>query len=165
MGRIDNLVRLKTSTNNGDGSLLSEEEYSRQRFELLKEKSHLEESLQNTGGRLEKWLTLAEETFEFASTARNRFATGDGMVKKQILMTIGSNLILTDKRLSIEAKKPFSLLENSFIASGLKKEEIEPRNDEIPQRQNGATHEPNLRLLPDLESNQNSCFQRAVSYL
>jgi site-specific DNA recombinase len=36
--RIDNLVKLKTSPGNTDGSQLSDEEYGRQRVELLKEK-------------------------------------------------------------------------------------------------------------------------------
>ena len=143
--RIDNMVKLKTSPGNQDGSLLSEEEYSRQRFELLKEKSNLEESLQDTGDRVEKWLNLAEQTFEFACTARNRFATGDAMTKKQILMTIGSNLILRDKKLLIEAKKPFLILEKSLSASELEKVPIEPEMDEMPQGQKGENRTIRLR--------------------
>ncbi len=151
--RIDNMVRLKTSPNNGDGSLLTEEEYSRQRAELLKEKSSLEESFQDTGNRLEKWLDLAEQTFEFAATARNRFATGDAVTKKQILMTIGSNLILRDKKLIIEATKPFLILEKSMSASGSDKESFEPETTETPKGRKGGDRSLCLSLRNRRDSN------------
>jgi hypothetical protein len=47
--RIDNMVKLKTSPGNTDGSLLSDDEYGRQRFTLLKEKAALEELLNDAG--------------------------------------------------------------------------------------------------------------------
>lgn len=112
--RIDNIVRLKTSPQNTDGGLLSDEEYGRQRFQLLKEKARLEEFLQDTGHRVEHWVDLAEKTFEFACLAREWFAKGDLKVKKEILSAIGSNLTLRDKKLCIEAKNPFLILEKSL---------------------------------------------------
>ena len=50
--RIDNMVKLKTSGGNTDGSLLSDEEYGRQRSDLLKEKAALEELLADAGHRV-----------------------------------------------------------------------------------------------------------------
>jgi TnpA family transposase len=41
LGQIDNLVKLKTSSSNSDGSLLSDEEYGKKRFLLLKDKASL----------------------------------------------------------------------------------------------------------------------------
>jgi site-specific DNA recombinase len=144
--RIDNLVRLKTSPNNADGSLLSDTEYAKQRSDILREKAALEELLNDTGHRVEQWLKLSEHTFEFVSTVRARFAEGDIKTKKEILSTIGSNLILKDKKLSIEAKKPFFILGNS--RSGYKYEniEIEPENIGLLQRQKEA----NASLSPTL---------------
>jgi site-specific DNA recombinase len=144
--RIDNLVRLKTSPGNADGSLLSDVEYGRQRLALLKEKSVLEELLRDTGDRVQKWLVLAEQTFEFAGTVRTRFAKGDTGTKKEILTTIGSNLVLKDKMLSIEARKPFSLLETSPTPSGSEFDLIEPRNILATKGSNQA-HEPSRLLL------------------
>ncbi len=92
LGRIDNLVKLKTSLNNTDGSLLSDSEYGQQRLALLKEKAALEELLCGAGLRAEQWMTRAENVFEFACRARERFAEGNSMTKKEILTTIGSNL-------------------------------------------------------------------------
>jgi hypothetical protein len=123
--RIDNLVKLKTSPDNGDGSLLSDDEYGRQRNQLLKEKAALEEMLNDAGHRIEQWLKLSEQTFEFACTVRERFAKGDTNIKKQILSTVGSNLILKDKILSIEAKKPFFILENYLSGKESQIAEIE----------------------------------------
>jgi len=86
--RIDNLVRLKTATQNANGSLLSDEEYKRQRTALLQEKASLEELLKDAGHRVERWLQLSENVFAFACRARERFAKGNPMTKRAILVTI-----------------------------------------------------------------------------
>lgn len=130
--QIDNLVKLKTSSENADGSLLSDEEYSRQRMDLLKEKSRLEELFQDTGHRVEKWLESSEKIFEFACLARARFAKGDFQTKKEILVAIGSNLVLKDKILLIEALKPFQILETASSP-------CEDENRVIEPKQNGST--------------------------
>ena len=106
----------------------------------------MEELLNDAGHRVEQWLKLSEHTFEFASTARARFAEGDIKTKKEILATIGSNLILKDKKLSIEAKKPFFILENSRSGYECENIEIEPENIRLPQRQKEA----NASLSPTL---------------
>jgi site-specific DNA recombinase len=149
--RIDNLVKLKTAPGNADGSQLSDEEYGRQRVALLKEKAAIEEMLRDAGHRVEQWLDLSEKTFEFACVARTRFAKGDSKAKKEILLTIGSNLTLKGKKLNIEAKKPFLLLENSLSGSEPKKEQIEPENHGLPQRQKVETKSNILGRLGDLD--------------
>ena len=125
--RIDNLVKLKTSPQNVDGSLLSDEEYGRQRFQLLKEKARLEEFLQDTGHRVEHWMELAEGTFKFACSAREWFAKGELKVKKEILTAIGSNLTLKDKKFCIEAKNPFLILEKSLLRTPAVQVRFEPQ--------------------------------------
>jgi DNA invertase Pin-like site-specific DNA recombinase len=139
LSEIDNLVKLKTSSSNADGSLLSDAEYGRQRFHLLKEKASLEELLRDSGHRVEQWLDLSEKTFEFACTARSRFAHGDSKTKKEILMTIGSNLILKDKKLWFEARKPFFSLEHSLSADEPGIDAIEPEINGLSQGHKGTT--------------------------
>ena len=112
--QIDSLLNLKTSTGNKDGILLSDTEYAQRRGKLLKEKAALEELLNDAGHRAKQQLKMSEQTFEFACTVQERFVKGDPKTKKEILATIGSNLILKDKRLIIEAKKPFFILENTL---------------------------------------------------
>jgi DNA invertase Pin-like site-specific DNA recombinase len=126
--RIDNLVTLKTAPHNADGCLLSDEEYGLQRMGLLKKKAALEETLQDAGHLVEKCLERSEKSFDFACTARNRFANGDCETKKEILAAMGSNLILKDKMLSIQALKPFLILETTFHGHDTSNEPIEPEN-------------------------------------
>ena len=108
--KLDNLLQLKISPANSNGSLLSDEEYFRQKAELLKEKTRLEEILNNAEERSEQWLDICEKTFNFACHARFWFQNGTPEEKSRILQTLGSNLILKDKKLLIELKKPFTLI-------------------------------------------------------
>ena len=151
LGRIDNMIKLKTSSGNADGSLLSDEEYGRQRLELLKEKAGLEELLRDAGHRVEQWLKLSEQTFNFACAVRERFAKGDPKTKKQILLAIGSNLTLKDKTLRIVAKEPFFILEKSLSSDEHRNGPIESENVRLPQGQKDANTSPRARLLGDLD--------------
>lgn len=149
--QIDSLVRLKTSSGNSDGSLLSDEEYGRQRVELLKEKAALEELLQDAGHRVNQWMKLTEQTFEFACTVRERFAKGDAKIKKEILAAIGSNLTLKDKILSIEARKPFFILGNSVSGENSETSPIEPENIGLPPERNDASTSLGPNVLGGLD--------------
>lgn len=130
--QIDNLLRLKLSPSNTDGSLLSDEEYGKQKARLLAEKVRLEEKLRDTEHHVEHWLDIAEKTFMFACHAREWFMRGTLEDKRQILMAIGSNLVLKDKKLRIEATKPFFIL-----AAGLKS--VHQENGAFEPLKNGAT--------------------------
>jgi DNA invertase Pin-like site-specific DNA recombinase len=141
---IDNLVKLKTSPSNADGSRLSDEEYGQRRGKLLKEKAALEKLLNNADHRMEQPLKLSEQTFEFAYIVQERFAKGDPKTKKEILTTVGSNLILKDKMLLIEARKPFVILGNTLSPAMPVIPPIEPEKTEAAQWQNT----PSLFLSP-----------------
>ena len=78
---------------------------------MKKEKTKLEELLNDTGDRVNKWLEVAEKTFAFAEKAKERFENGTLEEKREILAALGSNLILKDKKLSISIQKPLLLLE------------------------------------------------------
>ena len=151
LGRLDNLIKLKTSSGNADGNLLSDEEYGKQRLGLLKEKASLEELLRDAGHRVEQWLKLSEQTFDYACTARDRFVKGDPKTKKEILLAIGSNLTFKDKKLCIEAKKPFFLLEKSLNSDERQNGPLEPDNVALPQEQKEENASPRPRLLGDLD--------------
>ena len=151
LGRIDNLIRLKTNPGNADGRLLSDEEYGRQRAELLLEKSELEKSFRDGGHRSEEGLHLSEKTFDFACSARSRFARGDAKTKKAILTTVGANLTLNDKKLCIEARKPFVLIKESMSHDEAKNEPLEPKNTELQYSQKGPFPVSRPRLLGDVD--------------
>lgn len=134
--RLDSLVKLKTSPSNLDGSLLSDSEYAQQRTELLHEKARFEELFNAEGNDVDYALKQSEEVFRFACSVQKRFADGDSAAKKQILSTLASNLTLMDKKLKIEAVKPYSLIElsRSGDEDGIKP--IEPKKNVVPQRRN-----------------------------
>lgn len=110
LAQLENLLTLKTSPANRDGSLLSDEEYARRRGKLLKEKATLESGLSGAAADLEKPLSLSEQLFEFACKVQEKFTKGGPEVKKQILDAVSSNLTLKNKILLIEARKPFGIL-------------------------------------------------------
>ena len=134
--QIDNLVSLKTSSANIDGSLLSDEEYSRRRSELLKDKALMEALLASAGPQVDKQLALSVATFEFACAAQERFSNGDAMTKREMLSSIGSNLILKDKKLWIEARKPFFIIENVLTSQLPITDSIEPTLSVVKQSSN-----------------------------
>lgn len=146
--QINNLIQLKTSAANTNGNLLSDEEYSQRRNELLKEKAALE-SLANTAN--DQPLRLSSALFEFAATVQRRFSEGDVHTKKEILMTIVSNLVLKDKKLLIEARNPFFIMGNMLSPEADKIHAIEPKNEQTPSGQNllSPLQRPQLRGLRD----------------
>lgn len=111
--RIDNLVKLKISPQNSDGSLLSDAEFKSQKEALMKEKASLEERLNDTGDRISKWVELSEKTFNFACYARYWFENGDLQTKRQIFSALGSNLILEDKIVRVDLEKPLKFIEEA----------------------------------------------------
>jgi len=135
--RLDNLVALKTSPANSDGSLLSDQEYGRDRLKLLTEKAALEAYFKKPGQMAEQALALSQKTFEFAQAVRERFAKGNPKTKKEILTTVGSNLTLAARKLSIQARKPFSIIETGLADDPTTRNPIEPEITEDPQEQNG----------------------------
>ena len=63
----------------------------------MKEKVRLQELLNDTDNRVNKWLEIAEQVFDFAQDARRKFESGTLEEKRQILICLGSNFILKDK--------------------------------------------------------------------
>ncbi|HUD06216.1 MAG TPA: recombinase zinc beta ribbon domain-containing protein, partial [Candidatus Saccharimonadales bacterium] len=93
--RLDKLVDMRT------GGLIDDTEYKQQKERLKQEISEVKESLQGTEQRAESWLELTEKAFDFATYARIRFKDGDIKTKREILTTLGQNLILKDNKLQI----------------------------------------------------------------
>jgi len=89
--------------------LISDEEFSERRQTLQAEELRLREGKACAGQAYEP-LEPLDDLFLFRNKATKWFSQGDDRVKRQILKTVSSNLILEDRILSIEAAKPFSEL-------------------------------------------------------
>jgi site-specific DNA recombinase len=127
--KLDNLLQLKISPLNTDGSMLSDQEYAKRKANLVEEKIRLEELLNDTGHRVDNWLDIAEKTFNFACNARIWFAKGSNEEKGQILQMIGSNLTLKDKKLCIQASKTLALIEKVVRDIPQTRGTFEPKNN------------------------------------
>jgi len=125
--KLDNLFQLKISPLNSNGSLLSDEEYAKQKTELMKEKARLEEILNDKEARVEKWLETGEKIFNFARYAQYWFTNGTSQEKAQILQALGSNLTLENKKLIIQLQKPLTAIGQIVAEVPEAKSRFEPK--------------------------------------
>ena len=96
--QIDELVAMRTR------QLLDDEEYIDQKNKLKLKMAKVVDSINNTDERAENWLELTEKAFNFAKYARARFEkTEDLLVKRDILITLGQNLLLKDRKLTLQS--------------------------------------------------------------
>ncbi len=93
--RLDKLVDMRTR------DLLDDDEYIEQRSRLKSDLIRIDDGLRGTEQRADDWLELTEKAFDFATYARVRFATGTLMDKRDVLKTLGKNLVLKDGHLEI----------------------------------------------------------------
>ena len=85
--------------------LITDQEFLSQRQELEREQIRLQRALESGGQR--DWFEPARMFISLSNRATSWFAEGDDHIKRLILEIVGSNLTLMDRKLSIEARKPF----------------------------------------------------------
>lgn len=166
LAQLEGLLSLKTSFANRNGSLLSDDEYAARRGKLLKEKAGLE--LQLHGGEDQAVpLQQSEQAFEFACVVKERFVNGDAKTKKLILQTMSSNLALKDKKLFVEAKKPFVILGNALVPEMTLDHPIEPEKTLVTQRWKtpARTLCPSRRALRDEDRTFQLTAKRAAALI
>ncbi len=105
--RINNLVALKISPDNSDGSLLSDVEFADRKRALIIEKEKIIKQLAQTDPSNDEWAQLAKDSFEFGLLAAQRFENGSPEEKKLIFKTVGSNPILLDQKLDFQPRYLF----------------------------------------------------------
>jgi site-specific DNA recombinase len=101
---LDNVTKLRYR------ELIGEDEFLRQREDLTQELNKLNERLAEV--KSENWIEPSRNLFLFSNRASYWLTHGSIDEKRLILSTVGSNLSIKDKRLSIDAKKPFQILQN-----------------------------------------------------
>lgn len=87
--------------------LLDDTEYAARRSELTLDALRLQEQ-REAAIEAHAWLEPLQKLISFCSRAAEWFRSGDEAIQRLIVSTMGSNLVLTGKLLSAEAKKPFS---------------------------------------------------------
>jgi len=120
---------------------LDEEDYKRKMSELSEKKNKLYELIQDTNRRVESQIENATKLLDFAKNVMSAFKNGGPETKQQILMNLGSNLYLKDKKLSIELAKPFVYMK-----------EISAEVKQINEKVRTSKNIENKRTLSDLYS-------------
>ena len=90
--------------------LFSNEEYQKRKESLLVEEALIRESY--TKPITNYWERVMENSIDFASSITTLFEEGDIQTRQLVLRILGSNLILKDKKVEIEAKKAFIFLKD-----------------------------------------------------
>lgn len=103
--KIDSLIDMRAGGEIG-------EVIFKQKMKLLEnEKATLEELLRSTEERASEWVEIADKHFKFAENAKKSFEEGDTEIKKSVLVALGSNLTLKDKKLNAVLPQPLILIE------------------------------------------------------
>ena len=158
MNKIDALIDMRASAE------ITSEEFQRRKSVLLKDKLRLEELMADAGDSIEKRLDRAEKFFNLARDASDTIQNGTLEARKQTLADLGSNLVLKDRKLSIDIEKP--LLAIRKVAKEVKviHARLEPTRKRQKQGDLESLYSQNPRVLRDLDSNQDTRLQRAMSY-
>lgn len=112
--RLANLHKEYTSPQNSNYELYTQEEFKKQKSEIVSERNSLEIALNNAKENLDQSYETAERVFNFCAFAQHNFNTDDLQKKREIFSTIGSNLTLLNKELKIERLHPYILIENEI---------------------------------------------------
>ena len=87
---------------------------------------------------MDNWLERAEEALIFAQNAKLAFENGTLQRKREILNTLGSNLLLKDRKLRINLENCLLPMQKVDTGSGNKKSGFEPLNLRVDKRKNRA---------------------------
>lgn len=122
--QFKNLVRMKTLEQ------LTDEEYSQQRDLLKSEIEQIDKALGDTTFGDQNCLDEAKKLFNMAVDIAETIKNGDFEEKQEVLSTMGSNLKLKEKKLSITNKKLVSVIVGGLLEAKQLNPEFEPEKCE-----------------------------------
>lgn len=149
--KIDNLIDMRANNE------LTEEEFKTRKQSLLSEKDRLNEYLKDTDKRVDNWLDVAEKGLNFAVKVSSVFVEaqrkGDIKTCQEIFSTLGSNLILKSKKLSIcwdDLLFPIQTMSKEINAI---KQRLEPIKNEEDKKDMEEIYSNNPIMLREQDSN------------
>lgn len=110
---LENLTKLRIR------DLLSDEEYVKERHDLERKQIGFTQKLDALARQAERFEPSAN-VVSFNHCLISRFQTGNLQRRRMILNTVGSNLVLRDKKLNIDVRKPFRRWTDSGNISDLR---------------------------------------------
>lgn len=106
--RADRLIMMRA-----DGEL-SSEQFKRLSEETEKALREAEKEEQSLNSRTIDWLSVAEDYLSFSANVKKVFTNADNQTKREILQSLGLNLEIVDKKLSIIMHKPLLGIKNTY---------------------------------------------------
>lgn len=110
--KLDNLLQLKISSANHDGSLLSDERFGEENGKLEAELKTIEKQLASVDQQMIRANEDTAKAFTFATLAQIRFAAGDMKTKRDIFMGLGSHLTIKNKIVGFDSPDYILILKN-----------------------------------------------------
>jgi len=130
--KLDELLDVKLK------HLITDEEYLNKKNRIMAEKSDLESRLGKNKQEGETWVKLAEDSFNFIVYAKIRLEHGSIEDKKKILLGLGSNPVLKDKKVQISLQNYLKIVDADTPAPIDKKQMFQPQNFALDKRKNKA---------------------------
>jgi hypothetical protein len=107
----------------------------------------------------------AEEKFNFAVTARERFNTDDYALKTEIIRELGSNLFLKDGKITVQQEYPWLFMQKANRKLAVLKEQgFEPEKSIDEYEKTGTSNAVISTLQARKESNLRQGFWRPLFY-
>ncbi len=119
--KLDTLIDMRAA---GE---ITEDEYATSKTKTIEEKEKFYKLLNDTNARVDDWIERAEEIFDFASMAKEKFENGTPEEKRDVISTLGSNLYLRDRKLSVSLASPLVLAEKATSELRAISERLEPQ--------------------------------------
>jgi site-specific DNA recombinase len=120
--RADNLVKMRA-----DGEI-NAEQLKKMKGEVEDELKQIDDEAVRVSDRVIHWVEIADGYLTFAETASDVFnKTKDLQVKREIVMTLGSNLTIMDKKANIVLTPPLVGVKNAHTATYKELGRFEPK--------------------------------------
>lgn len=98
-------------------------------------------------------MRTVEDTLDFSQRARHQFKYGGKQVKRELMLEIGSNLKLHNKKARFDSEKPFEIVLSFKDAEPLADARFEPKEGGYTTAQLEEVFASNPLLLPREDSN------------
>src|SRR4051812_39466452 len=100
----------------------------------------------------------------FIERSKEKFKNGTREAKRQLLWSLGQNLVLLNRKLNVDMDKSLLPIQKVKPEVDAIKKRLEPVNGKVNQEDFDALCDKNPNVLRDLDSNQGDDFQRVASY-
>ena len=146
--KLENLGNMRASDE------ITAEEYTKMKGQELERKASLESALKKTGKDVDAWIETGDEMLTFIEQAKAKLEKGSRITKRSIISTLGSNLLLFNKKLNINLEE--SLLPMKTIAEQARaiKARLEPLGTQVTQQDFDALCDQNPIVLGQVDTNR-----------